>query len=161
MLTVTVPNVAAGPIEYKFQLDGWKFDEKLTTGTPCTITDPSGQFVNRKLAVNGDAALDVVCYASCAKCTNVGTSDVLVNDLVKVQPSIASDNMNVIFSENFEAQTKQITIISLDGKIVARYEVAPNTQIHNVAVGNFANGLYLLQAKVGVFSQTVKVVVNH
>jgi hypothetical protein len=158
---VTVPNVAAGQIEYKFQLDGWAKQEQFKGGEPCTITDPSGQFVNRKLTINGDAVLDAVCYNACVLCSKVGTSDLLLNDMIKVQPSIASDNVNVIFAENFEAQTKQISIISLDGKIVARYEVAPNTQIHNVAVGNFANGLYLLQAKVGVFSQTVKIVVNH
>ena len=155
---VTIP---AGATEYKFQLDEWKFDEKLKGGEPCTITDPSGQFVNRKLTVNGDAVLDAVCYASCAKCTGVGTNDFYTENLIKVQPTVSDDIIQVTFANDFDAPNKQINVVALDGKSVLQYALTANNATQLISVKNLPNGMYILQAKSGVHYQTTKIVVSH
>jgi hypothetical protein len=70
-ITVDIP---AGPIEYKFTVDGWAGQESLTPGSSCTVT--SGGFTNRSHNVAAATTLDVVCWNSCAACGVVVTSDV-------------------------------------------------------------------------------------
>jgi hypothetical protein len=55
-------------IEYKFEVDNWKDDEKLTVGTPCVKT--TGGYTNRFVKLTGNKTLDNVCWASCDACTN-------------------------------------------------------------------------------------------
>ena len=152
--------IPAGVIEYKFQLDEWKFQEIFKGGESCTITDPSGQFVNRKLTVNGDAVLDRVCYASCTKCT-VGTNDFYSENLIKVQPTVSDDIIQVTFTNDFDAANKQINVVALDGKSVLQYDLTANNATQMISVKNLPNGMYILQAKSGVYHQTTKIVVNH
>lgn len=61
-------NVAPGTYEYKFQLDQWAAQEEFNGTELCTITDPSGQFTNRKLAVATEQVLPPVCFNSCYAC---------------------------------------------------------------------------------------------
>ncbi len=65
--TVTVM-MPGGDNEYKFQVDEWADQEEFVGGESCTITDASGVFTNRFLAVDGDATLDAVCFNSCEAC---------------------------------------------------------------------------------------------
>jgi uncharacterized protein (DUF2147 family) len=157
----SIDAVPGGKHEFKFQLDAWAKSEQFKTGDPCTVTDPSGQFVNRKLDVNGDAVLIPFCYGTCNACYGVGTNDILVDNLMKVQPTIANDEINVLFTESFDAKAKQINLMALDGRRIATYEVAPNTRQYNISVNQLPNGLYLLQAKVGTMLQMEKIVVSH
>jgi hypothetical protein len=156
----TISAVAPGKHEFKYQLDAWAKSEQFKGGEPCTITDPSGQFVNRKMEVNGDSTLTAFCYNECATC-KVGTNDVFTKDLIQVQPTIANEMVTVTFSEGFDAQNKQINILSLDGRVVASYFVKSNTRQQIIPVSELPNGLYLLQAKVGTLLQMEKVVVSH
>ena len=55
-------------IEYKFEVDNWKDDEKMTAGTPCVKT--TGGYTNRFVKLTGNKTLDNVCWASCDACTN-------------------------------------------------------------------------------------------
>jgi uncharacterized protein (DUF2147 family) len=157
----TIAAVPAGKHEFKFQMDAWAKSETFKTGDPCTVTDPSGQFVNRKLEVNGDSTLTAFCYSTCSKCPGVSTKDLYSENLIKVQPTVADDLIQVMFSEEFEANSKQINLISLDGKKVQSYQVAANTAQQTVSVKDLANGLYILQALSNGHYQTVKIVVNH
>jgi hypothetical protein len=157
----TIDAVPAGKHEFKFTIDNWKGQEQFKTGDPCTITDPTGAFVNRKLEISGDVVLPSYCYSTCNICAGVGTNDVLVNNLIKIQPTVATDEVSVIFAEGFDATAKQINIIALDGRTVATYNVAPNTRTQTISVSQLPNGLYLVQAKAGVNFQTEKVVVSH
>lgn len=157
---VTLDKVNAGLQEYKFQLDNWVKQEQFKGDESCVIKDPSGQFINRKLEVNGDAVLEAVCYNTCAKCT-VGTNDILVEDLMKVQPTIADDMIKVTFSDNFATLTKQISILSLDGKVNMQVEVATNAIAQDLNVSNLPNGMYILIARAGQNMQTNKIVVKH
>lgn len=61
--TVMMPG---GPNEYKFQLDAFSVQEMFDGQEPCT-TAP-GEFVNRIVGVDGDAAVDTVCWESCQPC---------------------------------------------------------------------------------------------
>jgi Secretion system C-terminal sorting domain len=155
----TVAAVSAGKQEFKFQLDAWAKSEEFKGGEPCTVT--SGTFTNRIMEVNGDSTLTAFCYNSCSKCTAVGTNDIMSDDLITIQPTVATDEVLVTFSENFDANTKQINLMALDGRRVATYEVAANTRQQIISVSAMPNGLYLLQAKAGVTFQTAKVVVSH
>jgi hypothetical protein len=157
----TIDAVPAGKHEFKFQLDAWAKSEQFKTGDPCTVTDPTGQFVNRKLEVNGDSTLTAFCYNTCSTCAGVNTNDVLVDNLIKIQPTVVSDEVSVIFTESFDAMAKQINIIALDGRTVQTYKVAPNTRQQTISVSQLPNGLYLVQAKAGINFQTGKVLVNH
>lgn len=158
---VVIDKIPAGTHEYKFQLDGWAKQEQFKGGEACTITDPSGQFINRKLVVNGDSVLTAVCYNSCEKCSGVGTNDILVQDLMKVQPTIADDMIKVTFSDNFATLAKQISILSLDGKVNTQVEVAENAVNQDINVSNLPNGMYILIARAGQNMQTSKIVVKH
>jgi Secretion system C-terminal sorting domain/SprB repeat/HYR domain len=62
-------NLASGNYEYKFTLDNWSGQEQFAGGEPCTITDPSGQFINRALSVTAAATLTQFCFNSCAVCS--------------------------------------------------------------------------------------------
>jgi hypothetical protein len=64
---VTLP-INMGVIEYKFTLDNWAAQEEFNGLEECTITDPSGQFHNRKLTLSDDVELPAVCFNSCYVC---------------------------------------------------------------------------------------------
>ena len=61
-------DITQDSIEYKFQVDNWKDDEKLTSGSACTKT--TGGYTNRFLIVSGTKVLSNVCWGSCSECTN-------------------------------------------------------------------------------------------
>jgi len=64
--TISVPT---GAHEYKFTLDNWNAQEEFSGTEDCTVTDPSGQFVNRQLVVSSmGAETDTVCWNSCYAC---------------------------------------------------------------------------------------------
>ena len=61
-------DITQDSIEYKFTVDNWKDDEKLTSGSACTKT--TGGYTNRFLKVSGTKVLSNVCWGSCSECTN-------------------------------------------------------------------------------------------
>jgi len=81
--SITVPN---GLYEYKVTLDNWVGQESFIGTEECTKRDPSGQFVNRLLAVSADRELPQFCYNSCYECgeevlieVHLGMGDVTPN----------------------------------------------------------------------------------
>lgn len=59
-------NMNAGTYEYKFSFDSWTGQENLSASTSCTVS--SGNFTNRKLTIQSDSILDVVCWGLCSNC---------------------------------------------------------------------------------------------
>ncbi len=57
-----------GLYEYKVTLDNWKEQENFLGTEECTVTDPSGQFVNRKLLVSTNTEIPKFCFNSCYAC---------------------------------------------------------------------------------------------
>lgn len=70
-------DITQDSIEYKFTVDNWKGEEKLTSGSACTKT--TGIYTNRFLIVTGTKVLSNVCWASCSECTNDITFKVDMN----------------------------------------------------------------------------------
>ncbi|MBM3921347.1 MAG: T9SS type A sorting domain-containing protein [Sphingomonadales bacterium] len=70
-------DITKDSIEYKFQVDNWAADEKLTSGSACTKT--TGGYTNRFTKVSGTKVLNNVCWASCSECTNDITFKVDMN----------------------------------------------------------------------------------
>jgi len=62
----TTISLNAGSYEYKFSFDSWSGQENLSDAGTCVIT--SGTFSNRKLTVQSDMVLDVVCWGLCGNC---------------------------------------------------------------------------------------------
>jgi hypothetical protein len=63
--SITIPN---GLYEYKITLDDWAAQEQFGGFEECTRRDPSGQFVNRLLAVSADTDIPKFCFNSCYEC---------------------------------------------------------------------------------------------
>jgi hypothetical protein len=63
--SLTVP---VGAYEYKVTLDNWAAQEAFIGSEECTVTDPSGQFVNRRLLVTVDEDVPEFCFNSCYAC---------------------------------------------------------------------------------------------
>ena len=61
-------SVPVGSYEYKVTLDNWAAEEKFKGFEECTVTDPSGQFTNRRLLVSADVDLPKFCFNSCYTC---------------------------------------------------------------------------------------------
>ena len=73
---VTLP-LPAGPIEYKFTVDGFNGQENLTAGSACTQT--TGGFTNRVYTVtSAGGVLTAVCWNSCNTCSTPAPTPVNV-----------------------------------------------------------------------------------
>jgi hypothetical protein len=98
--SAVLPIPQSTTIEYKFQINNWAADERLTAGTSCTLT--TGGFTNRVLAVGTTAIVNpVVCWASCAACTTTSV----------VAPSLPID---------FESTTVTYTFADFDGGVATK-----------------------------------------
>ena len=158
--TVTIP-ATSDSIEYKFQVDNWAAggDEQLTSGDPCTITDPSGAFVNRSLDVTGDEVLPVYCWSVCSSCLS-GTNGLQVdNSLFTLNPSLVQNFTNITFSNDVVNQDKQVFVYNAVGSLVANTTVQ-NQSIYRLETADFANGLYFVTVKTGNTMLTQKFVVS-
>lgn len=61
-------DLPVGVYEYKVTLDNWQQQETFIGTEECTVTDPSGAFVNRKLLVSQPNQNEKFCYNSCYTC---------------------------------------------------------------------------------------------
>jgi hypothetical protein len=135
----TIPMLVGDVTEYKFQLDQWAVAEEFVGGESCTVTDPSGQYINRILTVEaGDPNLDVVCFASCEPCA-VGIDE---NDL---NVSIAPNPFNTEIEISASADMKSIRLLDMSGKEV----------LFTLSNGN-SKKLNLESLKAGVYTVVVE-----
>ena len=79
----TTISLNAGSYEYKFSFDNWAGQENVSDAGTCAII--SGTFNNRKLTVQSDMVLDVVCWGMCGDC--------LTED---------SNNWSMVWSDEFD-----------------------------------------------------------
>ena len=137
--TVMLP---AGGNEYKFQVDEWVDQEEFAGGEDCTITDPSGQFVNRHIIVDGDAA-ECWNWAECISCA-VSADDLTIDEnLFQVIPTLANEFTRLTFNEYAEG-AKTILVHDLMGKVLYRAELDATDLQHDISVSGWTNGLYLI-----------------
>jgi hypothetical protein len=132
---VTLP-LTAGPIQYKFTIDGWNDQEFFFGGESCVDTIADG-FFNRYYVVSADATLPTVCFASCDACP---TSSLVENSMeVNIMPNPANDFIQIESTMSISS----IELYSLAGNKVKTFN--PNGYSNKINVSELASGSYLLK----------------
>lgn len=130
-----VISMLPGVKEYKFTLDNWAAQEEFNGLEECTITDPSGQFHNRKLVFSGEEVLPAVCFNSCYECGKE-VSITFELGMGDVEPS--PDGVWLAGGENFEAPGGRFKMDDSDGDGV--YVITVKREIGFESFFTFTNG---------------------
>lgn len=145
--TLTFAN--GSTLEYKYQLDAWSVDEQFDDGEPCTLTDPSGQFVNRVLEVTEDA---IVCFEwnTCVSCSPVSTFERPVVDLelFDLQPNVVVDNTLIQFNPESK-EAKEVRIFNTNGVLIEQFRVDGQTTQFYLPTADLAQGMYFVYVRAG------------
>lgn len=146
-----------GEYEYKFQVDAWTDDEMFMDGDPCTITDPSGSFVNRYLLVEEDTELCFI-WETCTECGDVSNRNLVFDaNLFDVIPNLVNEFTLVKFNQHvFEEKT--IRIFDATGRLVDFYEVDANSPEQKISTSEYGDGLYLVYVQAGDKMATKKII---
>jgi len=132
---VTLP-LSAGPIEYKFTVDGWNDQESFVGGESCVDTIADG-FFNRYYVVATDAILPAVCFASCEACPSSSISENSMN--VSIMPNPANDYIQIESSLTISS----VEVFNLAGNKVKTFNI--NGFDSKINVSELASGSYLLK----------------
>jgi hypothetical protein len=132
---VTLP-LTAGPIQYKFTIDGWNDQEFFVGGESCVDTIADG-FFNRYYVVSADATLPAVCFASCEACPSSSLVENSMN--VNIMPNPANDYIQIESTMSISS----IEVYSLAGNKVKTFN--PNGYNSKINVSELASGSYLLK----------------
>jgi hypothetical protein len=132
---VTLP-LTAGPIQYKFTIDGWNDQEFFFGGESCVDTITDG-FFNRYYVVSADATLPAVCFASCDACPTSSISENSMN--VSIMPNPANDYIQIESSLTISS----VEVFNLAGNKVKTFNI--NGFDSKVNVSELASGSYLLK----------------
>jgi hypothetical protein len=136
-------------LEYKFQLDEWSVDEQFQDGDPCTLTDPSGQFVNRVLEVTQDGT---VCYEwqTCISCVPVSVFERPVVDLTlfDLVPNSVIDNTLIKFNTEV-SDKKEVRIFNTSGMLISQFRVDAFTTQFLLPTADLAPGMYFVYVQAG------------
>lgn len=146
-----------GNYEYKFELDNWAISENFMDGDPCTITDPTGQFVNRAISVDGDAT---VCFEweTCNVCNALGAKDLVVDqELFSLSPTVATDFTTLFFNKNIR-EDKLVRVFSSTGQLIENAKISGNDHEYRLPIGQLATGIYLVYVQAGNRIATEKLV---
>lgn len=138
-VTITLP--IGDTIQYKFTLNGWTNDEKLTEGSSCTFSEFG--FTNRILAITEDVELTAVCYEYCETCDAVGYEDISLSKVV-LFPNPTSNILHISF-ENTEAMNQMISLYDISGKLVLTQRHAANQNIAVINTNVLEAGIYFIK----------------
>ena len=118
-------------------------------GESCVITDPSGQFHNRLLEVDGDAVLDNVCFNSCLACGASGLHGLnLVPELFRMMPTVTSDEVRIDFNADIPGQ-RDLRIVNTAGQPVFIQSVASQVQNLRLGLNDLPAGVYFVHVRTG------------
>ena len=155
----TVP-MSSGNQEFKFQLDAWAVSEEFEDGDPCTITDPSGQFVNRLVVVDGAATICFL-WETCTECGANSVFDIEVDHTIfSVQPNLVSNETLLIFGDHF-TDRKEINVINAIGQVVSTIRLQAGVDQYLMDVKDLHNGIYFINVRTEGKIQTQKIIVSH
>ena len=132
---VTLP-LTAGPIQYKFTIDGWDDQEFFIGGESCVDTIADG-FFNRYYVVSADATLPAVCFESCDVCPSSSLVENSMN--VSLMPNPANDYIQIESTMSISS----IEVYSLAGNKVKTFN--SNGFNSKINVSELASGSYLLK----------------
>lgn len=151
----TTQTLASGNYEFLYQ-NGEGVNEAFDAEnfTECTIT--SGAFTNRLLTVGSEAtqATDAYCYNACTACSGANGIEELAGFDFQLIPSVTTGNVEMRFSGT--QSSKQITVVSFTGAIVADFQVPANENIFTFDVSDQAVGVYFVHAQFDGFGSTQK-----
>lgn len=131
-----------GDHEFKFTIDNWAVQEGFDSGDACTVT--VGEFTNRALTVNGDAA---VCFPwnSCESCL-VSTEDLTINpNLVQINPNLVRNFTQLTFQS--QVGRKQVEVWDLNGKLLWQRVIESGQDQLNLDVSSYQGGIYLVRVR--------------
>lgn len=152
----TLP-LPGGQHEFKFTLDNWAVQEEFAGGEDCTITDPSGQFTNRLIDVDGDAVLPEYCFNSCTACTT-GVDDWNVqHDIFTLAPNVVHQSTEILF-HNSASDVRLIRVFDNQGKCLFTEKVTGFILHHRLDVSKLPAGVYLINVIEGNTLATKKFV---
>ncbi len=132
---VTLP-LTAGPIQYKFTIDGWDDQEFFIGGESCVDTIADG-FFNRYYVVSANATLPAVCFESCDVCPSSSLVENSMN--VSLMPNPANDYIQIESTMSISS----IEVYSLAGNKVKTFN--SNGFNSKINVSELASGSYLLK----------------
>jgi len=138
--------LAPGDYEFKFTLDNWTVQEEFTDGDPCTITDPSGQFINRALTVTEDAT---VCFDfnTCNACDLVSTNNLEVDQTIfSMAPTIANTQTTLYFSEEINNE-KTVQLYNVTGALLKEITVGNSAAQLELNTSDLSGGLYFVTVR--------------
>jgi hypothetical protein len=128
--------LTAGPIQYKFTIDGWDDQEFFIGGESCVDTIADG-FFNRYYVVSADATLPAVCFESCDICPSSSLVENSMN--VSLMPNPANDYIQIESTTSISS----IEVYSLAGNKVKTFN--SNGFNSKINVSELASGSYLLK----------------
>ncbi|MEZ5044480.1 MAG: T9SS type A sorting domain-containing protein [Saprospiraceae bacterium] len=137
-------NLSGGNYEFKFTTDNWTNQEGFEPGGSCTVTDPSGQFINRSLVVDGNVSL---CFPwnSCVSCL-VGTTELSTNpNLVKINPNLVTDFTRLTFEPN--VGVKALELWDFSGRLVWQNKIDAGQDQFELSMTPYQSGIYLLRVR--------------
>ncbi len=143
--------------EFKFQVDEWAVQEEFTEGNPCTITDPSGQFVNRALTVDNTEQTLCFQWNTCESC--LVSLDNVDNTIFSLQPTLVSDHTTIIFGSDFTAE-KDIRLFNSTGQHIHTMNIASGVPQHTLDATELPDGIYFIHIQTENLQQTKRIIVN-
>ena len=141
----TTVTMGAGLQDYKFQLDEWMAQETWAQANECTMAfGDNGEFINRVTTVDGDAALDVVCWEACQDCL-INVEDIVSSELIfTLQPTLAQEFTIVKFNQDLNSAA-QVYVSDALGKLVYSAKAEAYTEQQQINTANWTAGTYFVR----------------
>lgn len=147
----------AGTYEYKFELDNWAVSEQFMDGDPCTVTDPSGQFVNRVITIEGDTSVCFI-WESCDACESNATRNLVYDaTLFSVNPSLVNQFTTVRFDAQL-TEDKVLRLLNATGMVIREMKVDASQTELDIDTSTLPAGLYLIHVQTAQRMATARVV---
>lgn len=146
-IVVDFPAAVVGDtLLYKFVNGNWGMNEGNPALENCGVGDGFGAF-NRALAIPASNQIKLYCYDSCYSCagSGVGLNQNVITSL-EVAPNPSMDVVTFKFNSN--ANTAEIVLFDLSGKVVATKSVVTGAENSvEISTANLMAGSYLYQVK--------------
>ena len=163
--TVVIPN---GSYEYKFSISNWAFQESLTPGSSCTVTN--FEFTNRTLSLTAGSSslpyasvvIPTVCWNSCSACSGNLTLNVILDGYYQYGSNpasmVAARYLNLV--EAGSASPGAVTDVDF---ITVQLRSATNTEtiVHTATPMLQKNGSAYCEFPLSALGGSYYVVVDH
>ena len=140
----TTIEMMPGDYEYKFVLNGGGINEEFMDGDSCTVTDPSGQFVNRFVTIGTTDVTICKGWNTCLNCDQLtDTREPLLGDnLFSLRPALALDVTTVQFAAPTPVET--IRVFTATGQLTQQINVGGMLTDYQLDLAALSAGVYLV-----------------